>query len=41
MEQSRLDKPAAGMQAADDDPGTLVAHARMHQLIARKPLAAR
>ena len=25
------------MRAADDDPLTLVAHARMHQLVARKP----
>jgi hypothetical protein len=28
-----------GMTAADDDPDTVVAHARMHQLIARKPLS--
>ena len=28
------------MRAADDDPLTLVAHARMHQLVARKPLSA-
>lgn len=27
----------AGMTAADQDPGTLVAHARTHQIIARKP----
>jgi SAM-dependent methyltransferase len=26
-----------GMTAADDDPNTVVAHCRMHQLIARKP----
>ena len=27
-----------GMQAADMDPHTVVAHPRMHQLIARKPV---
>jgi SAM-dependent methyltransferase len=27
-----------GMTAADDDPDTVVAHCRMHQVIARKPL---
>jgi hypothetical protein len=26
------------MRAADEDPLTLVAHARMHQLVARKPV---
>jgi hypothetical protein len=26
------------MRAADDDPLTMVTHARMHQLLARKPL---
>jgi len=26
-----------GMRRADEDPGTVVAHCRMHQLIARKP----
>lgn len=40
MQQSQLDELAAGMQAADDDPATLVAHARLHQMIPRKPLAA-
>lgn len=38
LPQARLDELAAGMTAADEDPGTLVAHCRMHQLIARKPL---
>lgn len=40
MAQSLLDELSAGMQAADEDPATLVAHARMHQVIAGKPLAA-
>jgi SAM-dependent methyltransferase len=37
MTQARYDEIAEAMRAADDDPLTLVAHARMHQLVARKP----
>jgi SAM-dependent methyltransferase len=33
----RLEELAAGMNEADASPDTLVAHCRMHQLIARKP----
>jgi 2-polyprenyl-3-methyl-5-hydroxy-6-metoxy-1,4-benzoquinol methylase len=34
---ARYEELSEGMRAADDDPSTLVAHARMHQLVARKP----
>ena len=37
MTEARYEEIAEAMRAADDDPLTLVAHARMHQLIARKP----
>jgi len=37
---ARYDEISEAMRAADDDALTLVAHARMHQLIARKPLSA-
>jgi SAM-dependent methyltransferase len=39
MTESRYDEISEAMRAADDDPSTLVAHARMHQLVARKPLS--
>jgi SAM-dependent methyltransferase len=39
MTSARYDELYQGMRAADDDPSILVAHARMHQLVARKPLA--
>lgn len=35
---ARLDELVAGMNEADASPDTLVAHCRMHQLIARKPV---
>jgi len=34
---ARLDELVAGMTEADASPDTLVAHSRMHQLIAKKP----
>src|SRR4029077_20447781 len=34
---TRLEKLVAGMNTANAPPDTLVAHCRMHQLIARKP----
>lgn len=37
MTEARYEEIAEAMSTADDDPLTLVAHARMHQLIARKP----
>ena len=37
MTEARYDELSEGMRVADDDPLTLVAHARMHQLVARKP----
>ena len=37
MTEARYEEIADAMRAADDDPLTLVGHARMHQLIARKP----
>ena len=37
MTDARFDELSEGMRVADDDPLTLVAHARMHQLVARKP----
>jgi len=39
LTEERLAELRAGMHAADRDPRVLVAHARNHQLIARKPLA--
>ena len=39
LHEERLRELEAGMHAADKDPHTVVAHARMHQLIARKPVA--
>jgi hypothetical protein len=33
----RLEELVAGMTEADVSPDTVVAHCRMHQLIARKP----
>jgi SAM-dependent methyltransferase len=39
LTQQRWDELVAGMTAADTSPNTVVAHCRMHQLIARKPLA--
>jgi SAM-dependent methyltransferase len=35
--EDRYAELAEGRRVADDDPLTLVAHARMHQLVARKP----
>jgi SAM-dependent methyltransferase len=35
--EARYNELSDGMRMADDDPSTLVAHARMHQLVARKP----
>lgn len=37
LSTQRLDALVAGMNAADASPDTVVAHCRMHQLIARKP----
>ena len=37
MTDTRYEAISRAMGAADDDPLTLVGHARMHQLIARKP----
>jgi SAM-dependent methyltransferase len=37
MSKERWKELVAGMTAADDCPHTVVAHCRMHQLIARKP----
>jgi hypothetical protein len=34
---ARLEELVAGMNEADASPDTLVAHCRMHQLIAKKP----
>jgi SAM-dependent methyltransferase len=36
MTEARYEELSEGMRRADDDPSTLVAHARMHQLVARK-----
>jgi SAM-dependent methyltransferase len=41
LTEARYDELYQGMRAADDDPLTLVAHARMHQLVARKPSPSR
>jgi len=38
LTQAHLDKLVAGMNEADASPDTLVAHCRMHQLIAKKPV---
>jgi SAM-dependent methyltransferase len=38
LPMTKLDELVAGMTAADESPDTLVAHGRMHQVIARKPL---
>jgi len=38
LPMARLEELVAGMTAADESPDTLVAHCRMHQVIARKPL---
>ena len=35
---TRLDELVTGMTEADESPTTVVAHCRMHQVIARKPL---
>jgi hypothetical protein len=37
MTEARYNELSDGMRMADDDPSTLVPHARMHQLVARKP----
>jgi len=37
MTEARYNELTEGMRMADDDQSTLVAHARMHQLVARKP----
>lgn len=37
LSEERLAELVAGMNAADASPDTVVAHCRMHQLIARKP----
>jgi SAM-dependent methyltransferase len=37
LTEARLDELAKRMRATDDNPEVLVAHCRMHQLIARKP----
>lgn len=38
MTEAAYHELSEGMRTADQDPTTLVTHARMHQLIARKPL---
>jgi SAM-dependent methyltransferase len=38
MTEARYNELTEGMRMADDDQSTLVAHARMHQLVARKPV---
>ena len=37
LSEDRWKELAAGMTAADNSPDTVVAHCRMHQLIAKKP----
>jgi hypothetical protein len=37
LSAARLEELVAGMDAADASPDTVVAHCRMHQLIAKKP----
>jgi hypothetical protein len=39
MTELRWNELVNGMAEADASPDTMVAHCRMHQLIARKPLA--
>jgi hypothetical protein len=39
LTQARWDELVTGMTAADASPDTVVAHCRMHQLLARKPSA--
>jgi hypothetical protein len=39
MTEARWTELVDGMTQADNSRGTVVAHCRMHQLIARKPLA--
>jgi len=41
MTRQRWDELVAGMTEADNSPDTVIAHCRMHQLIARKPAAAK
>jgi hypothetical protein len=36
LDEARLEELVAGMNEADASPDTLVAHCRMHQLIAKK-----
>lgn len=38
LSMTRLEELVAGMTEADESPDTLVAHCRMHQVIARKPM---
>ena len=38
MTQERWEELVRGMTAADESPDTVVAHCRMHQLIARRPI---
>lgn len=38
LSRERFDELVAGMTEADNSPDTVVAHCRMHQLIARKPI---
>ena len=38
--RARYDELCEGMRLVDDDPSTTVSHARMHQLVARKPALA-
>ena len=40
MRVDRYDEISEAMRSADDDPLTLVAHPRVHQLIAPEPLSA-
>jgi hypothetical protein len=37
MLQHKFDELSEAMRVADEDPATVVAHARMHRLIALKP----
>ena len=39
MTEARYNELSEGMRMANDDPSTLVAHARMHQLVARKSVS--
>lgn len=40
MAEARYNELTEGMRMTDDDPSTSDAHARMHQLVARKPVQA-